>query len=77
MTQNCWDESWDFQHFSWEIQRLGSSNTGNWISNFDTLTVQILGPGEERERGNIKYGKDFETPKNRLIERYMTSVRAV
>ena len=28
MSPNCWDKSWDFQHFSWEIQRLGSSNTG-------------------------------------------------
>ena len=27
MSPNCWDKSWDFQHFSWEIQRLGSSNT--------------------------------------------------
>ena len=27
MSQNCWDKSWDFQHFSWEIQRVGSSNT--------------------------------------------------
>ena len=27
MSPNYWDKSWDFQHFSWEIQRLGSSNT--------------------------------------------------
>ena len=27
MAPNCWDKSWDFRHFSWEIQRLGSSNT--------------------------------------------------
>ena len=28
MSPNCWDKSWDFQHFSWEIRSLASSNTG-------------------------------------------------
>ena len=27
MSPNSCDKNWDFQHFSWEIQRLGSSNT--------------------------------------------------
>ena len=40
MSPNCWDKSWDFQHFSWEIQRLGSSNTGLHV-NFGIVLVVV------------------------------------
>ena len=62
MSQNCWDKSWDFQHFSWEIQRLGSSNTeedtcgGNdWCNlvNFGCIWSHMFRSGGPKPENNL------------------------
>ena len=51
MSPNYWDKSWDFQHFSWEIQRLGSSNTG-LVADFGKLEVTESPSGQYRQSRN-------------------------
>ena len=50
MSPDFWDKSWDFEHFSWEIQKLESSNTACKVH-----LIQMLTASDDMIQ-HVKYG---------------------